>query len=61
LIVKNTLFTAMEFSRCARARRSPCERDRRCRERVSGAPVSQNSTARRPVPPRRHCRVSTLI
>src|SRR4029079_3833667 len=39
LIVKNTLCTAMEFSRCARTRVRPA------RESRPPGPVSQNSTA----------------
>src|SRR5205814_1250589 len=46
LIVKNTLFVAMEFSRCARARARP-PRDHRLEppERGGHGPVSQNSAA----------------
>jgi hypothetical protein len=42
LIVKNSLLTTMEFSRCARAASSPHRRSRPC------GSVSQNSTANDP-------------
>jgi hypothetical protein len=40
LIMKNTVFAAMEFSRCAQARTTPT------REDAAQRAVSQNSTAR---------------